>query len=192
MESRQNICQKVFYLPNLNCRSCRGGNSSSTNSKSSGFGLPTKCCFSTHLIQFWLVIHKSNLFLTVLIKFVNLHNWYCSWILIYNLHIICTFFRGPCCCLVTSSQVLTLPPPSAISRTVQRQGQKGKVRTHAEPLSSAIGALCVHNVTPALLGSGKTLLWQCPEIPYPPTHLNIMICWSIYYITSTVSLLLGK
>ena len=90
---------------------------------------------------------------------------------------------------MTSSQVLTLPPPSAISRTVQTQGQKGKVRTHAEPLSSAIGALCVHNVTPALLGSGKTLLWECPEIPSPPAHLNIMICWSIFYTTSTVSLL---
>ena len=45
------ILQWVFSFENLNCPSCKGGSSSSTRSKSSGLGWPTKCCFSTHLVN---------------------------------------------------------------------------------------------------------------------------------------------
>ena len=45
------------------------------------------------------------------------------------------------------------------------QGQKGKVRTRAEPLSSAIGVLCVHNVTPA--GVGQNFVVTVPRNPIP-------------------------
>ena len=76
---------------------------------------------------------------------------------------------------MTSSQVLTFPPPSAISRTVQTQGQKGKVRTHAEPLSSAISVLCVHNVTPAGVGQNFVVTVPRNSIPtHPPEYYDLL------------------
>ena len=67
------------------------------------------------------------------------------------------------------------------------QGQNLRY-VHTPSLFPVLSGSCVYTMSP-LLGSGKTLLWQCLEIPSPPTHLNIMICWSIFYTTSTVSLL---
>ena len=76
---------------------------------------------------------------------------------------------------MTSSQVLSLPPPSAISRTVQTQGQKGKVRTHADPLSSAISVLCVHNVTPAGVGQNFVVTVPRNSIPtHPPEYYDLL------------------
>ena len=74
---------------------------------------------------------------------------------------------------MTSSQVLTFPPPSAISRTVQTHtGPKSKVRTYAEPLSSAIGALCVHNVTPA--GVGQNFVVTMPRNSRPLEYYDLL------------------